>query len=58
MHNSNLVVEEKLDKIQHMLLHVLLNQGQNDVESEKLLDAILKRTERIVKRMERLNANN
>ena len=58
MHNSNLVIEEKLDKIQHMLLHVLLNQDQNDVESEKLLDAILKRTERIVKRMERLNANN
>lgn len=55
MHNSNLVVEEKLDKIQHMLLHVLLNQEKNDVESEKLLDAILKRTERIVKRMERLN---
>ena len=56
MHNSNLVVEEKLDKIHHMLLHVLLNQENNDVGSEKLLDAILKRTERMVKRMERLNA--
>lgn len=55
MHNSNLVLEEKLDKIQHMLLHVLLNQEKNDVESYKLLDAILKRTDRMVKRMERLN---